>query len=260
MSPDDGRRPGRALKRVRVALETALLVAGILLVKLLIDRFDLEFLDLSPLFTTVVGGGIFVIGLIVAGTLADYKESEKMPAEITAALEAIHEDCTSHAQTATAFDLSRLRGSLLGIVQAFRADLSTPNSRTCLEAVNRLSPSFLELERLGTPPPFIARLRSEQGTIRKALLRIYHVQKIEFLPSTYLLIQTIVFLGILTLTFTRIGTLAESLVVLAFVSYLFIYLVKLLKVLDRPFRVDERTSDDVSLFLLDELAERLAAR
>lgn len=186
------RSAARALKRGRVAIETLLVVLALILVKLLLEALSLEFIDLSPLYTSIVAGGIFVIGLIVAGTLADYKESEKMPAEITAALENVHEDCRSIRRTTPEFDLERVRKSLSGIVAALRKDLGDPTSRTCLDAINELSPSFLELERLGVPPNYIVRLRTEQGTVRKNVLRIYHIQRIEFLPSAYLLIQTIV--------------------------------------------------------------------
>jgi hypothetical protein len=59
--------------------------------------------------------------------------------------------------------------------------------------------------------------------------------------------------------FTGIGPLDDSLPIIAFISFFFIYLVRLLKVLDTPFRLDERTMDDVSLFLLREFAERAGA-
>jgi hypothetical protein len=246
------------LKRGRVSAETGLVVLALILIKLLLEALSLEFIDLSPLYTSIVAGGIFVIGLIVAGTLPDYKESEKMPAEITAALENIHEDCRSIRETIPRFDLDRLRKSLSGIVAALREDLADPTSRSCLDAINDLSLSFLELERLGVPPNYIVRLRTEQGTVRKNVLRIYHIQRIDFLPSAYLLIQTIVILIIAALEFTQIDPTYESVVILAFISYFFVYLLRLLKIIDRPFRVDERTMDDVSLFLLNEFAKRLA--
>lgn len=252
------RSAARVLKRGRVALEAGLVILVLVLVKLLLEALSLEFIDLSPLYTSIVAGGIFVIGLIVAGTLADYKESEKMPAEITAALENIHEDCRSIRETMPDFDLDRIRRSLSGIVAALRKDLADPASRTCLDAINDLSPSFLELERLGVPPNYIVRLRTEQGTVRKNVLRIYHIQRIEFLPSAYLLIQTIVILIIAALEFTKIDPIYQAVVLLAFISYFFIYLLRLLKIIDTPFRVDERTMDDVSLFLLNEFTRKLA--
>lgn len=78
------------------------------------------------------------------------------------------------------------------------------------------------------------------------------------LPSAYVLIQSIVGLIVAALLFTELDPFYQSIVVLIFISYFFIYLVKLLRVIDTPFRVAEYTMDDVSLFLLTELDHRLA--
>jgi hypothetical protein len=43
----------------------------------------------------------------------------------------------------------------------------------------------------------------------------------------------------------------------AFVSYLFIYLLRLLRVIDKPFRVGAYTMDKVGLFLLRKASERM---
>ena len=246
----------RTLKRWRIAAETGLLVAAIVLAKLVIHEFSWEFINLTSLYSSVVGGGIFVIGLIVAGTLSDYKESERVPAEISAALENIYQDCVAIKETLPKFDLETLRERVLEIVSAFRADLGATNGRSCLAAIEALSPSFLELERLDVPANYIVRLRGEQGMIRKSVLRVYHVQRTQFLPSAYILIETVIGLIITAVAFTKIGPLHDSLPIIAFLSYFFIYLVKLLKILDTPFRIDERTMDDVSLFLLNEFAQR----
>jgi hypothetical protein len=245
------------MKRWRVAFETGLIVVAIVLLKLVVEAFSADFIPLSPLYTSVVAGGIFVIGLLVAGTLADYKEAEKMPADITAALESIHEDGVSIKDLHQEFDLARLRRSLANVAAALRDDLARRDSRTCLAAINDLSSSFIEMERLEVPPNYIVRIRGEQGTIRKNVLRIYHIQRTAFLPSAYVLIQTIVGLIITALLFTKLDPIYESIVVLVFIAYFFIYLVRLLGVLDTPFRITERTMDDVSLFLLKEFAERM---
>jgi len=57
--------------------------------------------------------------------------------------------------------------------------------------------------------------------------------------------------------FVKIEPGYEAIVLLLVVSYFFIYLVKLLKILDTPFRVGEHTMDDVSLFLLKEFSADL---
>jgi len=240
------------MKRWRVVVETGLVVVGIVIVKLVVHALSWEFITLSPLYTSIVAGGIFVIGLIVAGTLADYKESEKMPAEIAAALANIHEDATAMKETNEEFDLIRLRKALANVVTAFKEDLGDGNSRKCLAAINDLTPSFVALDRLGVPPPYVMRLRQEQGAIRRGVLRIYHIQDTEFLPSAYILIETVVLLIIAALVFTKVDALYESVVILAMIAYFFVYLVRLLKILDTPFRVRQRTGDEVSLFLLNE--------
>lgn len=247
----------RMPRRWKIAIETALLVAVIVLVRVAVDGLSLEFVSPGPLLTSIVAGAIFVTGLIVAGTLADYKESERMPAEITAALDNIHEDARCISQTQPRFDLGALRNILGNVVRTFKEDLAQPTAPRCLNAINDLSKPILELEQLDVPANYIVRLRSEQGTLRKHVLRIYHIQRTEFLPSAYVLIQTIVLLIIAMLAFAKIEPGYEAVVLLFAISYFFIYLLKLLKTLDTPFRIGEHTMDDVSLFLLNEFAAGL---
>ena len=67
------------------------------------------------------------------------------------------------------------------------------------------------------------------------------------------MITTIVIVILLLLLFTKLGGLAESLITLGFLSFFFLYLLRLLNVIDTPFKVgQERTDDDVSLFQLTE--------
>lgn len=233
------------------------MVAALAALKLAIDALGLELVSLSPLYTSLVAGGIFVIGLLVAGTLADYKEAERMPADIRASLENLHHEGTAIAEWKGGFDLDRLRESLLGVVDALKQDLSDKDSRAGLAAVEALSPSFLEMERSDVPPNYLVRLRAEQGILRRNIMRIYHIQRIDFLPSAYVLIQTVVALILLALLFTRIEPAYEHLIILAIIAYFFIYLIRLLRIMERPFRHGERTTDDVSLFLLHEFEDEV---
>jgi len=67
------------------------------------------------------------------------------------------------------------------------------------------------------------------------------------------MITTIVGVILALLLVTKLGGLVESLITLAFLSFFFLYLLRLLNVIDTPFKVgQERTEDDVSLFLLSE--------
>jgi hypothetical protein len=86
---------------------------------------------------------------------------------------------------------------------------------------------------------------------------VYHVQRTEFLPSASLLIQSIVVIIITALAFMEIEPTHEAVFILAFISFFFISLLRLLRIMDRPFHVEERTDDDVSLFLLSRFVDRL---
>ena len=244
--------------RWRVVASTAVIVLGIVAVKLLVAGFELEFISLSPLFTSVLAGGVFVLGLIVAGTLADYKEAERVPAEITAALTNIHDDCAAFKQAFPDFDLERLEDTEVHIVASFLDDLAADTDSTkALVAIDTLNESFLELDRVGVQATYTSRLRNEQSALRRNVLRVYHVQRTEFLPSATLLIQAIVAIILTVLVFMEIEPTYEAAIILGFISFFFISLLRLLRIMDRPFHIEERTDDDVSLFLLRNFVDRL---
>lgn len=74
----------------RSALPVALFVAGS---KALLDLIGVGGVELNPLYTGLVAGNIFLLGFLLAGTLADYKESEKMPGDLVSSMEAIADEC-----------------------------------------------------------------------------------------------------------------------------------------------------------------------
>jgi hypothetical protein len=217
-------------------------------------------MSVSPLASSIVAGGVFVMGLVVAGTLGDFKDAERAPTDLAAGLYSILREAESMAATWRAPDMRILRERLVAVVAALRADINAGNTRSCQAAVEDLSGSFLELEGSDVPANYIVRLRQEQAGLRKAVLRVYHIQREEFLPSAKAMIVSIVLVILAVLMFTDMGGLAESLVTLAFLSFFFLALLRLLNVIDKPFKVGrERTEDDVSLFLLNEFVVQAQA-
>ena len=82
---------------------------------------------------------------------------------------------------------------------------------------------------------------------------MYHIQREAFLPSAKAMITSLVVIILVMLMFTDMGGHVESLVTLGFLAFFFVYLLRILNVIDKPFKVGkERTDDDVSLFLLTE--------
>lgn len=246
------------MSRLTILIRTALLVLGIVALKLIFHHFRLEIISLNPLFSSIIAGAIFIIGMILTGTLSDYKENEKVPTEMVNALETIFDEGKQVARRWPSFDLERLRGALRGIIHAFQYDLEDSSRRTSLSAVNRLGDSFAEMEVLGLAPNYIIRLKGEQSHIRRLILRVYHVQRTGFLPSAYILVDSMIALTTLLLLLSKIEPLFDAVLVLAFISYLLIYLITLLRTIDTPFHIHKNTMDDVSRFLLKECDLRLA--
>jgi hypothetical protein len=146
-----------------------------------------------------------------------------------------------------------LRERLIEVVNGLRRDIDAGNTRDCQTAIEDLSNSLVELEESDVPANHLVRLRQEQAGLRKSALRTYHIQREEFLPSAYAMIVSFVIMILLLLMFTTIEGPAETLVTVAFLSFFFIYLLRLLNVINKPFKVGrERADDDVSLFLLYE--------
>jgi hypothetical protein len=250
----------KVVTNYKVAIEVGLIVLALIAVRAVLWQLGIEGMDVSPLASSIVAGGVFVMGLVVAGTLSDYRDAERAPTDLAAGLYAILRECESmHAAWGTV-DLPTLRQRLIAVVVTLRTDINAGNARDCQEAIEDLSESFLQLENTDIPANYIVRLRQEQAGLRKSLLRVYHIQREEFLPSALAMIVSIVVVILAVIMFTNMGGFAESLVTLGFLSFFFLYLLRLLNVINKPFKVGkERTDDDVSLFLLNEFVVRAQA-
>lgn len=250
----------RTFANYRVPFEAVVIVAVLVGVRAVLWALGLEGMTVSPLASSIIAGGVFVMGLVVAGTLSDYRDAERAPTDLAAGLYSILRETESMHAMWRKPDLDALRERLTNVVLSLRSDINAGNTRSCQAALEDLSQSFLELEDSDVPANYIVRLRQEQAGLRKAVLRIYHLQREEFLPSAKAMIVSIVLVILAVLMFTDMGGLTETLVTLAFLSFFFLALLRLLNVIDKPFKVGhERSEDDVSLFLLNEFLVQVEA-
>lgn len=207
----------------------------------------------TALSAGIITGGIFVTGLVVAGTLSDYRDAERAPSSLAAGLYSILRECESMHTVWGVPDLSELRLRLIAVVTSLRADIDAGDTRTCQAAIEELSGTFETLDESDAPANYIVRMRAEQAKLREAVLRVYNLQREEFLPSAYSVIVTFVTLTLVLLMVTNFDGLVESLVAVGFLSFFFLALIQLLNTITTPFKIGrERTDDDVSLFLLHE--------
>jgi hypothetical protein len=250
----------RQLGSYRIAGEAAVVVVVLVAVRAVLWALGATGMSSTVLSAGLITGGVFVLGLVVAGTLSDYRDAERAPTDIAAGLYAILRDCEALNAIWGAPDLTVLRRRLVAVVTTFRADIDAGHSRTCQAAVEELSESFAELNSTDIGDNPVTRLRAEQAGLRKSLLRVYHLQREEFIPSARVMIMTIIGMILILIMLTDFGGLPESLVAVGFLSFFFLALLRMLAVISTPFKVGvERTDDDVSLFQLSEFVVQVQA-
>ncbi len=245
----------------RLGITTIGIVMGLIIVKFVLYKLGWEFLSSNSLYTSAISGAVFIMGFLLAGVFADYKEAEKSPAELRSAFESIWEDAKTFKVSNPTFNLDNVRSTLLKTVSLLFKGLSHGSHHSELKEVfvtlEKLLPSFVEMENLGMPANHIVRLKSERTNAKKILLRIQHIQRIQFVPSVYFLAESIMIAVIGLLLFLQSEGKPEYFALFGFISYLFLYVARLIPVLERPFRQGHNTLDDVSLFLLHEFEEKL---
>jgi hypothetical protein len=250
-------------RRFHLFLRVMPVILVLALLKTGVRALGFEFMPLGGLVPSLIGGSIFLIGFLLAQVLSDYREAERMPAELRTALEAIHDDIVHLSRSQPGVDATVFRHALAGIVEAFDEGLDVQHRHRDLSAaiskVDALSPLFSRLQDLGVSERYIVRLKGHQDTIRRLILRVAYIQKMEFIPSAHVLVQTLVVASLFVLLFVKTDGAWESMLILVLVGYMFVYCLMLIGHLDQPFRAGEGSVDDVSLFQLREFLAKLEA-
>jgi hypothetical protein len=232
--------------------------------KLAIEHFlqfegVVEFSDIGLVLT----GGVFLIGFMLAGTMADYKESEKLPAEVACALEAIEETFAQAAASKPAIDLAESRKAVLRAGEAIHDWLFRKiDQRQMYAALDELGVAIQQLEKAGATPLGV-RAMNELATLRKLTTRIGVISRTGFLASGYALLETltIVILGLLVIS--KFKSMLAEVVLIPFVTLIYVYMIRLIRDIDDPFEYEEggvKGAAEVELFPVEEYLERLRAR
>ncbi|WP_431203240.1 hypothetical protein ACQ86E_31370 [Bradyrhizobium betae] len=77
------------------------------------------------------------------------------------------------------------------------------------------------------------------------------------MPSVHVLVQTLVFSIVLLLLLLKTEGDPASALLFGFITFMFVYVLYLVRLLEEPFAKGHGSVDDVSFFLLDELERNL---
>jgi len=233
----------------------------IMTLKLGLHYMDLELLSINAIFSGLIGANVFLMGFLLSGVLADYRESERIPGEVAATLTTIADEFQiTHQRNPTrqtANALNHIR-DLANIIDAWLH--KKERSSVVMEKITRLNHDFFALEPI-TQVNAITRMKQEQSALRKLIIRIHTIRETNFISSGYYIAQSTTILLLLGMTLARIEPFYESLFFVFVVSYLLLFLLFLIRDLDNPFGYYEvGSSEDVSLKPLDDALMDLAKR
>ena len=210
-------------------------------------------IELGSLHSAVVSGATFVIGFLLSATIADYKESERIPSDFAMNIEDMYMDAKAIHESYPVFDIDAYRKQLQKIATGFAKDVRT-KSYDSRGDIFKLTQFFSDMEKGKVPPNFIVKLKQQQSLLLRSRHRVSYIQKIRFIPSATILAWAIVALVVVTLLVTNVD---GGLMIIGLISFILIYMLVLINVISTPFHVSGKTRDDVSLFLINEAAELL---
>jgi len=246
----------KILKKYGLALKVLIIAALLIIVKIILHYYKIEYVEMNSLFSTLIGGTMFLIGFILAGTMADYKESEKMPSEITASLENIYQEGEYVKKIKPDFNLKAHNDRIHNIVVSFEKDLYHPEkTKHSMNAISALSESMIEMEKLAVPAGYISRIKTEQGNLNKNFLRSFQIKETSFIPGAYAIAEIITFFVIGFMLLMKVDNLALTLTIFGVIIYIFIYMVLFIKDIDDPFEEDGYA--DIDMFLLKEFKKKI---
>ncbi|NJD78055.1 MAG: hypothetical protein FIB08_13355 [Candidatus Methanoperedens sp.] len=242
-----------------LTLKVLPLVALIIVLKLAAHQYGVEFISLNPLFTGVVTANIFILGFLLAGVLADYKESEKLPGELAVSIESIVDECLIIYKNKKAKPAEECLQYVCDLTSSLNGWFyKKQRTRVMMEKIDGLNDFFLAFEPL-TQANFIVRLKQEQSAIRRMLIRIHAIRETSFVSGGYAIAEAITLLLVIGLLFVRIDPFYEALFFVSAIAFLQTYMIALIKDLDNPFDYDEmnRGPDEISLKPLEDLKMRI---
>ena len=238
--------------------KAALVVVLVVAAKLAAHWLGWEVISLNPLFSGIVAANVFLMGFLLSGVLTDYKESERLPGELAASIEAISDEVETLWATKRVAASRDCLCHLLALVDSINLWFGKKQSTaTVMGQIVKLNHYFAEFGS-HLPPNFVVRLKQEQSNLRRMIIRIHTIRETSFIPSGYVISETITLLIVAGLILAKIDPFYESLFFVGLITFLFSFLGLLIRDLDNPFGYyDSASSEDVSLKPLADTACRL---
>ena len=218
-----------------------------------------DFSDIGAILT----GAALIIGLMLAGVISDFKESERLPAELAATLETMGDAIQAAHAGGKAGDLGELLHDYDAISRRVEDWFLNENtSEDCYRAVEEITFLTARLEQSGAAAGYLARLLAEQHNLRRTVARIDTIRTTTFIQPGYALLDLFVGTVLVLLVMANFRSQTLQYLVVGLLGLIYLYLARLVRDLDNPFDYQAGTSRggaEVSPFPVIALQQRREA-
>jgi hypothetical protein len=256
-----------------IIAKSFILAIAILVIKNFIFKnlslYGQDFHDLIELsdITIVFTGAFFVFGLLLAATMTDFKESEKIPGEVASNLEAIKDWiylALRAPRTGTSdwckeeLDSVFLRQQMIAITEGIIGWIysNEKDSNVIFPLIRKSNEIAYYFAERGVDKEAIKGIQENTNAMRKQLTRAYTISRNNFISPAYTLLQSILFIVMSLLLITKFKSASADYLVTSAVTFLFSYLYLLISGLDDPFDVLNGDTN-VDLKPIDRFKQRL---
>lgn len=234
---------------------------GLVVLKALAEMFDLQPFALSPLLAGALAAEVFIIGFLLTGTASDFKEAERLPGEVAASIETMADECLLIRKELRLPEAEMCLADLLALGRSIRSWLAHDRGFDDVMADLRQLNDYFLVFGSKIQAGFTTRLKSEQSSIRKVVIRMDTMRRTSYVAAGYLIAEVIAVLLFAIMVLTDLGDSAPTLALVGLVGYLIIYVLGLIRDLDNPFEYPNGKpgAADVSLDVLERHDARMVA-
>jgi hypothetical protein len=248
----------------KLMLTTLPAVAAVVLVKTVMDKvFGLTgWVDYADVLAVLTAGAL-LMGFMLAGTMADYKESEKLPSELVTTLETI-DDLIVVSSFKKEFDAQAARRALVELGDrildwfARRKPVDTVHS-----AIDAMNPHFQAMDKAGATA-HANRSIVFMNSVRRTIGRIDVISRTGFLASGYAILEVMVVAIVVLLLASRFKTPVAEYTLVSSITLIYVYMLRLIRDVDDPFEygpdLERAGAAEVELFPITEYLARAKAR
>lgn len=183
----------------------------------------------------VLTGASIIVGLMLGGVIADYKESEKLPAALAGSL-AGFEGLAIKGLEVKDLDTSWVHPRIVKTGTAINDWLyGRISDDEMFKATSDNAQLIVELEKAGVATHYLARLFVANADLGSALSRMSVIRNTSFIKSGYALMEILISIVLGLLIIVDYPKPAVQWVVSGVLAAAYTYLVLLVKDLDNPF-------------------------